>query len=82
MSARAGAVPFRRMSIARAVQFFALVNRGMAMARGDLLLLLNNDVEILEPGWLKEMVSCFDYPDVGVVGAKLLYPDGSSSTPA
>ena len=28
-----------------------------------------------KPGWLKEMVSCFDYPQVGVVGAKLLYPD-------
>jgi GT2 family glycosyltransferase len=40
-----------------------------------MILLLNNDIEILEPGWLKEMASCFAYPEVGVVGAKLLYPD-------
>ena len=32
---------------------------------------------MIEPGWLKEMVACFDYPDAGVVGAKLLYPDGT-----
>lgn len=56
--------------------FSAAVNRGAALARSDVLLLLNNDVEILEPGWLKEMVSCLAYPHTGIVGAKLLYPDG------
>ena len=74
---RAGAVPFQAHVSPEPFNFSRAVNRGMAMARGDLLLLLNNDVEILDAGWLKEMVSCFDYPDVGVVGAKLLYPDGS-----
>jgi O-antigen biosynthesis protein len=55
--------------------FSRAVNRGVAIATGDYVCLLNNDIEILEPEWLKEMVSCFDYPDTGVVGAKLLYPD-------
>ena len=44
-------------------------------SKGERILLLNNDIEILSPDWLKEMVSCFDYPNVGVVGAKLLYPN-------
>ncbi|MFX8723670.1 hypothetical protein ABTM71_19590, partial [Acinetobacter baumannii] len=37
---------------------------------------LNNDIEVVEANWLKEMVACFDYEDVGIVGAKLLYPNG------
>jgi GT2 family glycosyltransferase len=52
-------------------------NRGMRMARGDCILLLNNDVEVIDAGWLKEMVSCLAYPDTGVVGARLLYPNGT-----
>jgi GT2 family glycosyltransferase len=55
--------------------FSRSVNRGIALSRGDYVCLLNNDVEILESSWLKEMVSCFNYPDTGIVGAKLLYPD-------
>ncbi len=55
--------------------FSRSVNRGIALALGDPILLLNNDIEILEPNWLKEMVSCLDYKDVGIVGAKLLYPN-------
>jgi O-antigen biosynthesis protein len=55
--------------------FSRAVNRGVALATGERILLLNNDVDILEANWLKEMVSCFAYPNVGIVGAKLLYPD-------
>lgn len=55
--------------------FARSINRGVARATGDLLLFLNNDIEVIEPGWLKEMVSCFRYARTGVVGAKLLYPD-------
>lgn len=72
---RGGPVPFRTLIRAEAFNFSRAVNRGVAAATGDLVLLLNNDVEVESPGWLKEMVSCFDYPDTGVVGAKLLYPD-------
>ena len=59
-----------------AFNFSRAVNRGAALTDAPLLLLLNNDIEIAEPGWLKEMVGCLDYPGVGIVGAKLVYPDG------
>ncbi len=59
----------------RPFNFSYAVNRGMALATGEHVLLLNNDIEILEPGWLKEMVSCLAFPETGIVGAKLLYPD-------
>lgn len=55
--------------------FSAMVNRGCRLAGGELLLLLNNDIEVLSPEWLTEMVSCFCHRGTGVVGAKLLYPD-------
>ncbi|MCZ8314953.1 glycosyltransferase [Phreatobacter sp.] len=61
----------------RPFNFAALNNAAAAKARGDLLCLLNDDVEILEPGWLREMVSLAVRPEIGCVGAKLLYPDGS-----
>ena len=54
--------------------FSKAVNRGIGLALGDPILLLNNDIEILEPNWLKEMVSCLEYKNTGIVGAKLLYP--------
>jgi O-antigen biosynthesis protein len=57
-----------------AFNFSRAVNRGIAMTKGDPVLLLNNDIEIFEPNWLKEMVSCLAYENVGIVGAKLLYP--------
>ena len=57
--------------------FSALCNQGAAAATGAVLLFLNNDVEVIEEGWLRELVSIALVPDVGAVGAKLLYPDGT-----
>lgn len=54
-----------------------LNNLGAEAARGEILLLLNNDTEVTEPGWLSEMVSLAVRPEVGAVGARLLYPDGT-----
>lgn len=56
--------------------FSRQVNRGIDIASGDLVLLLNNDVEVVEPEWLREMVSCFEYPNTGIVGARLVFPNG------
>jgi GT2 family glycosyltransferase len=56
--------------------FAALCNRAAAEAGGDILVLLNNDVEVTNPGWLREMVVHACRPEVGAVGARLLYPDG------
>jgi O-antigen biosynthesis protein len=72
---RAGPIPFQAVIEAEPFNFARAINKGIARAKGEKILLLNNDIEILSPDWLKEMVSCFDYPNVGVVGAKLLYPN-------
>jgi len=50
-------------------------NQAAKVARGDILLLLNNDTEIIDHAWLKEMVRYLQKSDVAAVGAKLLYPD-------
>jgi O-antigen biosynthesis protein len=55
--------------------FSALNNRGAREARGDILGLVNNDIEAIHGDWLAEMVSHAARPEVGCVGAKLLYPD-------
>ncbi|MBA4135757.1 MAG: hypothetical protein C0518_00410 [Opitutus sp.] len=54
-----------------------LVNAALPYIDTPLVLHLNNDVNALEPGWLEEMVGWFAQPDIGVVGAKLVYPDRS-----
>jgi GT2 family glycosyltransferase len=53
----------------------ALNNQGARAARGEILLLLNNDVEIISPGWLGELVAHAVHPGIGAAGARLLYPD-------
>ena len=68
---------FRTVLFAEPFNFSRSVNRGLGVASGSMLLILNNDVEVLESHWLKEMVSCMRYDGAGVVGAKLLYPDRS-----
>jgi O-antigen biosynthesis protein len=55
--------------------FAALNNDAALEARGEILLFLNNDIEALEPGWMAALVEHAQRPEVGVVGAKLLYPN-------
>jgi GT2 family glycosyltransferase len=56
--------------------FSAMNNMAAAQAKGDILALVNNDIEVIQPGWLTEMVSHAARPEIGAVGAKLIYPDG------
>jgi glycosyltransferase involved in cell wall biosynthesis len=56
--------------------YSALNNNAARVARGELLCLMNNDIEIITPDWLEEMVSFAMRADVGCVGARLWYPDG------
>lgn len=56
--------------------FSALNNRAAEIATGELLCLLNNDIEVLAPDWLAIMARQAMRPEVGAVGAQLLYPDG------
>ena len=55
--------------------FSAMNNRASRQARGDYLLLLNNDTECLHEKWLDAMMSYAQRPDVGIVGARLLFPE-------
>jgi glycosyltransferase involved in cell wall biosynthesis/SAM-dependent methyltransferase len=56
--------------------YSALNNGAVRMARGELIGLINNDIEVITPEWLDEMVSIALQPNVGAVGARLWYPDG------
>lgn len=50
-------------------------NYGVKYAKGDYLILLNNDIEVIAKDWMEEMLGNCQREDVGVVGAKLYYPD-------
>ncbi len=56
--------------------FAAISNQAACEARGEVLVLLNNDIDVIGRFWLAELVSHALRPEVGAVGAKLLYPDG------
>ena len=57
--------------------FHRVCNLGARHARGEVFIFLNNDTEALDPAWLDELVGWAERPEVGVVGAKLLRPDGT-----
>jgi GT2 family glycosyltransferase len=71
-----GPVPFQYEVKPSTFNFARQANRGVELASGEFILILNNDIEVIENDWLREMVSCFDYPRTGIVGARLLYPNG------
>ena len=56
--------------------FSRLNNAAAREATGEILGLVNNDIEVTREDWLTEMVALALRPEVGCVGAKLLYPDG------
>lgn len=60
----------------RPFNYSAINNFAVREARGELICLLNNDTEVISPGWLEEMVGQLLQDKVGAVGAKLYYPDG------
>ncbi len=60
----------------REFNYSAINNYGVQFAHGQYLLFLNNDIELLEKDTLKEMLSYVQRPEVGICGARLLYPDG------
>lgn len=57
--------------------YSALNNRAVDAANGELVCLLNNDIEVISHNWLDEMVSHALRPEIGAVGAKLLYADNT-----
>jgi len=67
----------RVLSLPGPFNWSLLNNAGALAARGEVLVLLNNDVRALRSDWLNEMTSIALRPEIGAVGAKLLYPDGT-----
>lgn len=59
----------------REFNYSAINNFGVKAAEGEYLLLLNNDTELIEPDCIQEMLGYCQRPDVGIVGARLLYQD-------
>ena len=57
--------------------YSAINNFGVREAKGEYIVLLNNDVEIITDNWLEEMLMHAQRKEVGIVGAKLYYPDNS-----
>lgn len=60
-----------------AFNYSAVNNLGAKAAKGEYFLLLNNDTEVISPDWIQEMLMYAQRQDVGAVGAKLYYPDGT-----
>lgn len=56
--------------------YSAVNNVAAAEARGEVLVFLNDDTELVDPGWLRELVSWVRQPDIGLVGVQLVDPDG------
>ena len=71
-SSEARAVPFEGP-----FNFSRAINDGVATGRGEFVLLLNNDTEVVRPNWLEAMVWLAEVSDVGAVGPLLLYPNGT-----
>lgn len=67
----------RVLSYDHPFNYSAINNFAVQHANGEVLGLINNDVEVISPEWLSEMVSHAIRPNIGCVGAKLYYPDGS-----
>lgn len=76
LSGLAGHSAVRVVRYDRPFNFSAINNFAVAQARGTVICLLNNDTEVISPDWLEEMTGHLMQPHVGVVGAKLYYPDG------
>lgn len=70
--------PRVRVVICRTDWNYSYINNfGAKEAKGEYLLFLNNDTEVIAPDWMEEMLRFAMRPDVGAVGAKLFYPDGT-----
>jgi len=70
-----GDARFRILTRPGPFNYSSLCNDGAKCTEAPILAFLNNDIVIRESGWLKEMVRLARQPRVGVVGAKLLFPD-------
>jgi O-antigen biosynthesis protein len=57
--------------------FSTKCNLGVLAAKGEVIVLLNDDIEVISDGWLERLIAPLSEPDVGMVGARLLFSDGT-----
>lgn len=70
-------LPYRIYRCKEPFNFSRLSNFGARQAQGEMLVFLNDDTTVITPGWLEEMLEHTQRPEVGLVGAKLLFPNGT-----
>jgi GT2 family glycosyltransferase len=70
----------RLLNYDKAFNYSAINNYAVKQAQGSIVVLMNNDIEIISPDWLSEMVSQVSRKDIGCVGAKLYYPAKGSES--
>lgn len=75
--AQAGRANLRVVRYAGGFNFSAINNFGRAAAKGEYIVMLNNDVQLLNCDWAEQMLSLCAQKDVGAVGAMLYYPDNT-----
>jgi GT2 family glycosyltransferase len=68
---------FKVLSAPGPFNFSALCNKGALRARGETLIFLNNDIEVISRDWLTHLLHWSRKPDIGAVGAKLVYADNT-----
>jgi len=71
-----GSMPHRVIPFREAFNYSRINNFAVSHAAGEYVLLLNDDTEVTDGSWLETMLEHAQRPEVGVVGARLLYPDG------
>jgi O-antigen biosynthesis protein len=77
LAALAGDRRFKVLRDADEFNYSSLCNEGVRAASGEIIVLLNNDVDPINPGWLTELVGHARRPEIGLVGAMLYYPNGT-----
>lgn len=71
-----GRRPWRIVPYAQPFNYSAANNLGVVVSRGEVLVFLNDDTVAVTPDWIDRMLGQLQQPGVGVVGGKLLYPEG------
>jgi O-antigen biosynthesis protein len=69
-------IPHRVIPFREPFNYSRINNFAVSQAEGEYVLLLNDDTEVISGGWLEAMLEHAQRPEVGAVGARLLYPDG------
>jgi GT2 family glycosyltransferase len=69
-------IPHRVIPFREPFNYSRINNFAVSRAEGEYVLLLNDDTEVISGGWLEAMLEHAQRPEVGAVGARLLYPDG------